>query len=340
MSHRSARPGDRYFSGGKHPTYCLASATHFRPAAPASPTHYTFAPHPMVASLAHPRRPRMLWLQLPLLLALLAWVLHSASAQGTPPPAREAPVPDEATLDAQAADIATADGSPADGSPADGSPGDSLGVPVELARLDWAGLKRFAEANRALPPKAPGESRVVFLGNSITEGWEGAYPELFARHPNWLNRGISGQTTEQMLVRFRPDVIDIGADVVVIAAGIHDIAANPGFTPPERTLGNFASMCELAAANDVDVIVESILPAYAFAWRPTMASPAQKVVALNEMLEAYAKTQDHVTYLDVFSVLADERPGMRPGMSYDEVHLTREGYEAVAPVIEAALAGR
>ena len=274
----------------------------------------------MVASPHLPRRSRMLWLHLPLLLALLAWVLQNASAQGTRP----------------AGDAPRAEALPNDPD----APADSLGVPVELARLDWADLKRFAEANRALPPKAPRETRVVFLGNSITEGWDSTYPEFFARHPTWLNRGISGQTTEQMLLRFRPDVIDLGADVVVIAAGINDIAANTGYTPPEETLGNFKSMCELAAANGIDVVLESILPAYDFAWRPTMASPAQKVVALNGMLEAYAKTQDHVTYLDVFSVLADDRPGMKAGMSYDEVHLTRAGYETVAPVIEAALEGR
>ena len=261
-----------------------------------------------------PRRSRMIWLQLPLLLALLAWVLATVACQGEP-------AASEASLTDGDAD----------------APADSLGVPTELARLDWADLKRFAEANRNLPAKSPAERRVVFMGNSITEGWDGAYPEFFEAHPTWVNRGISGQTTEQMLLRFRPDVINIDADVVVIAAGINDIAANTGYMPPEETLGNLVSMCELAAANDIDVVLESILPAYDFAWRPTMESPAQKVVALNEMLEAYAKTQDHVTYLDLFAVLADDRPGMRPGMSYDEVHLTREGYATIAPHIEAAL---
>ena len=255
----------------------------------------------------------MLALQFALLLTLLCWVVYAAAAQGVPP--RDA---------------------------AAGDPGepmtDSLGVPIELARLDWADLGRFAEANRALGPKPPGAHRVVFMGNSITEGWASAYPAPFERHPAWVNRGISGQTTEQMLVRFRPDVIALGADVVVIAAGINDLAANTGITTADETVGNLMSMCEIAGANGVRVVLESILPAYAFAWRPRMASPARQVVALNERLAAYAATQDHVDYLDLFSVLADDRPGMRPGMSYDEVHLTREGYETIAPYVEAAVA--
>lgn len=267
-------------------------------------------------------RSRMLWLQLFLLLALLTLVIARAAAQATPAPE---PTRD---LDAEAEAIARA------------TPVDSLGVPVELARLDWANLSRFAEANREVPPRASGEHRVVFMGNSITEGWDAAYPELFARHPTWHNRGIGGQTTEQMLVRFRADVIDLHPDLVVLAAGINDIAANTGYTPPEETLGHLKSMCELAAANDIEVLLASILPAYAFVWRPTMASPAQKVVALNAMLEAYAKTRNDVTYLDLFSVLVDERPGIKEGLSTDEVHLTRAGYEAIAPRVEAAVAGQ
>ena len=276
----------------------------------------------------------MLPLQLVLLLALLAWVIRSAAAQGSRPPARD--------LDAEARAMATAaDSTATDASSAtavDSVPTDSLGVPLELARLDWAGMARFAKANQDLGPKPPGARRVVFMGNSITEGWAASYPEAFAQHPSWVNRGISGQTTEQMLVRFRQDVIALDADVVVIAAGINDIAANTGYTPPEETVGHLKSMCEIAGANGVRVVLESILPAYDFPWRPTMASPAQQVVHVNEQLAAFAKTQDHVDYLDLFSVLADERPGMRADMSYDEVHLTREGYATIAPHVEAAVA--
>ena len=272
----------------------------------------------------------MLTAQLALLLALLFWTLARAAAQGSPPPARQPDPEAEAT--------ATAESATAESAAVDTAATDSLGVPVELARLDWADHARYATANRALGPKPPGTHRVVFLGNSITEGWDDAYPEFFARHPTWLNRGISGQTTEQMLVRFRADVIDLSADLVVIAAGINDIAANTGITTPDQTVGHLMSMCEIAGANGVRVVLESILPAYAFEWRPRMASPAQQVVALNERLAAYAQTQAHVDYLDLFAVLADERPGMRPGMSYDEVHLTREGYATIAPHIERAVA--
>ena len=205
------------------------------------------------------------------------------------------------------------------------------------APQDWAALGHFAEANAALPaPPTSGEARVVFMGNSITEGWDHRYPEFFRAHPNWINRGISGQTTPQMLVRFRPDVIDLAPEAVVILAGINDIAGNTGPMTLEQTFGNLASMAQLARANGIRVVLASVLPAYDFPWSPGKA-PAQKVVRLNAMLKDFAAATEGVSYLDYFTPMADGRPGLREGLHEDEVHPLRAGYELMRPLTEQAV---
>jgi lysophospholipase L1-like esterase len=182
-------------------------------------------------------------------------------------------------------------------------------------------------------PKA-GENRVVFMGNSITEGWKRADSSFFHNKP-YVCRGISGQTTPQMLVRFKPDVIDLKPKVVVILAGINDIAQNTGPMTLEETMGNLASMAALAKANGIKVVLSSVLPAYDFPWRPGLA-PAEKVIALNKMIKEYAEKNGHV-YLDYFSAMVDERNGMKKAYSYDEVHPTLEGYKVMAPLAEKAI---
>lgn len=201
---------------------------------------------------------------------------------------------------------------------------------------DWANLSKFASLNDsilALP--TPSDPRVVFMGNSITEGWAYHYPQFFASHPTWINRGISGQTTPQMLVRFRPDVLSLKPAAVVILAGINDIAHNTGPMTIEQTFGNIKSMAQLAEAEGIKVVISSVLPAYDFPWRPGM-EPAQKVVRLNAMLEAFAKAEGH-TYLDYFSAMADDRPGLKEGLHEDEVHPNAKGYKIMAPLTEAAV---
>ena len=202
---------------------------------------------------------------------------------------------------------------------------------------DWAQLKTYRAANAALAAEVRSEEpRVVFMGNSITEGWDHQYPEFFKRHPNWINRGISGQTTPQMLVRFRPDVLELDPAAVVVLAGINDIAGNTGQMSVAETFGNIASMAELAQLHNIEVVLASVLPAYAFPWRPGIA-PAQSVVELNELLRAYAAEHGH-TYLDYFTPMADDRPGLRAGLHEDEVHPNRTGYELMAPLTEQAIA--
>lgn len=205
----------------------------------------------------------------------------------------------------------------------------------ERFHTDWANLKRYEAENKTLQPLKAGEKRVVFMGNSITEGWKRTDSAFFAGRP-YINRGISGQTTPQMLVRFRPDVLDLKPAVVVILAGINDIAQNTGPMTLEQTFGNIASMAQLARANNIAVVLCSVLPAYDFPWRPGLA-PAEKVVKLNAMLKDYAAKNNHV-YVDYFSVMADERKGLKADLGYDGVHPTLAGYRVMAPLVERGIA--
>ncbi len=200
---------------------------------------------------------------------------------------------------------------------------------------DWANLQKYNAENKALKPVKPGEKRVVFMGNSITEGWKVADSSFFAGRP-YVDRGISGQTTPQMLVRFRPDVIDLKPAVVVILAGINDIAGNTGPMTLEQTFGNIVSMAELARANKIRVVLCSVLPAFDFPWRPGL-SPAGKVVTLNSMLKAYA-TKNNLVYVDYFAAMADDRNGLKAELTYDGVHPTLAGYKVMAPLVEKGIA--
>lgn len=198
---------------------------------------------------------------------------------------------------------------------------------------DWSNMKRYDSANKNL--KAAKERRVVFMGNSITDGWIRADSVFFASH-NYVDRGISGQTTPQMLVRFRQDVIDLKPAAVVILAGINDIAQNTGPMTLEQTLGNIVSMAELAKANNIRVVISSVLPAYDFPWHPGLA-PAEKVVRLNAMLKDYAN-KNGIVYLDYFSSMADERKGLPQSLSGDGVHPNLAGYKIMEPLAEKAIA--
>ena len=204
----------------------------------------------------------------------------------------------------------------------------------ERIHNDWAFLNRYREANAALSPPAENERRVVFYGDSITDFWARSFDEMFAGKP-YIGRGISGQTTPQMLVRFRQDVIDLKPAVVVILAGTNDIAGNTGPSTQEMTEDNIKSMVELATANDIRVVLASVLPAYDFPWRPGV-DPALKIVALNTWLEAYAESEDLV-YLDYFTAMADERNGLPAELSDDGVHPSEAGYRVMAPLAEAAI---
>lgn len=199
---------------------------------------------------------------------------------------------------------------------------------------DWANLGRYAAANAALPAPAPGESRVVFMGNSITEGWAPRFPEHFPGQP-YIGRGIGGQTTPQMLVRFRQDVIALRPRVVVILAGTNDIAGNTGPSTLEMIEDNIASMTELAMANGIRVVLCSVLPVFDYPWKPGL-TPAPKIVALNAWIRAYAARRGAV-YADFHGAMADSRQGLPAALAADGVHPTEAGYRVMVPIVSAAI---
>jgi len=204
-----------------------------------------------------------------------------------------------------------------------------------MKKGDWQNLVRYRKANTALAATKSSKPRVVFMGNSITDGWINADSSFFAGK-NYIDRGISGQTTPQMLIRFRPDVIDLKPAAVVILAGINDIAGNTGIMTLEETFGNIVSMAQLAKASNIKVVISSVLPAYDFPWRPGM-EPAEKVVKLNTMLREYA-AKNNIVYLDYFNAMKDERNGLPANLSKDGVHPTLEGYKIMEPLAEKAIA--
>jgi lysophospholipase L1-like esterase len=201
--------------------------------------------------------------------------------------------------------------------------------------LDWPNLSRYREANAALGASAPGEQRVVFMGNSITEGWAPLFAAQFPGKP-YIGRGIGGQTTPQMLVRFRQDVIALRPAVVVILAGTNDLAGNTGPSTLEMIQDNLASMAELATAHGIRVVLAAILPVFDYPWKPGL-EPAPKILALNAWMKDYAAASGAV-YLDFHTPMADARQGLRAELSGDGVHPNEAGYRLMAPLVEQAIA--
>ncbi len=197
--------------------------------------------------------------------------------------------------------------------------------------LDWGQECRYRIENANL--SAPLGKRIVFIGDSITEAWKGLDPSLFTA--DILDRGISGQTTGQMLLRFRSDVLDLKPSVVHIMAGTNDIAGNTGPTSLARIQGNIESMVELAKRRGILVILGSIPPARRFWWRPEV-DPADKISAMNEWLREYSKNE-RILFVDYFSVLSDDQRGLKSSLSEDGVHPNAAGYAAMRPLAEAAL---
>jgi lysophospholipase L1-like esterase len=200
---------------------------------------------------------------------------------------------------------------------------------------DWANLARYQDENTKLGLPKSGEKRVVFMGNSITEGWGNLNPDFFKGKP-YVNRGISGQTTPQMLIRFRPDVINLKPAVVVILAGTNDIAGNTGPSTLEMIADNIYSMAELAKANGIKVVISSVIPVFDYPWKPGL-EPAEKIASMNEMLKTYAK-KNGIVYLDYFSAMADDRKGLKAELTYDGVHPNEAGYKVMGPLAEKAIA--
>ena len=206
---------------------------------------------------------------------------------------------------------------------------------LDRIRNDWPQLGRYRDENAKLAPPAAGEDRVVFYGNSITEGWAPRFATLFPGKP-YIGRGISGQTTPQMLVRFRQDVVALKPKVVVILAGTNDIAGNTGPSTLAMIEDNLASMTEIARANGIRVVLSSVLPVYDYPWKPGL-QPAPKIVALNAWMKRYAESVGE-TYLDYHSAMKDARDGLPPALATDGVHPTEAGYRIMARLAEQAIA--
>jgi lysophospholipase L1-like esterase len=214
-------------------------------------------------------------------------------------------------------------------------------TPEQIARQvrqlqDWPNLARYREANSTVAPPAAGENRVVFMGDSITDAWARRFAEDFPGKL-YLGRGISGQTTPQMLIRFRPDVIALRPKVVVILAGTNDIAGNTGPMTLEMIEDNLVSMSELAKANGIRVVLASVLPVCDYHQNQTTRRPPEKILALNAWIQDYA-AKNGFTYLDYYPSMLDEQKMLRREITNDGLHPNPAGYQIMAPLAEKAIA--
>jgi lysophospholipase L1-like esterase len=217
-----------------------------------------------------------------------------------------------------------------------------LGQPTELERAqkilqDWPNLARYRADNATIKPPASGEQRVVFMGDSITDAWGRRFDQAFFTGKPYINRGISGQTTPQMLIRFRPDVIAHKPRVVVVLAGTNDIAGNTGPMSLEDIQGNLQSMAELATANGIRVVLASVLPTSDYHRDQTTRRPNEKIRQLNDWIKAYADKHGHV-YLDYYSTMLDEQGVLKKELTYDGLHPNGAGYQVMGPLAERAIA--
>jgi len=199
---------------------------------------------------------------------------------------------------------------------------------------DWPQLNRYKEANAIVPAPVRSENRVVFMGDSITDIWK--LSEYFPGKP-YINRGIGGQTTPQMLIRFRPDVIALKPHAVLILAGTNDIAGNTGPMTLEMIENNYASMAELAKANGIKVIFASVLPIHDYGrTKVSERRSPEQILKLNEWLKSYCKANGHI-YLDYFSKMVDDKGMLKVELANDGLHPNAEGYKVMAPLAESAI---
>jgi len=257
------------------------------------------------------------------------FLLVIAIVAGQPVPIHAAAVQNSASATAGPAQVAP--------TPAKPSP-DQAAAAAEHAkqmRNDWPWLGKYRDADANLPPPAPGENRVVFMGDSVTEFWRFDGPGGYFPGKPYINRGISGQSTPQMLLRFRQDVIGLKPRAVVILGGVGDIGGATGPETLEQIEDNLASMAELAAAHHIRVVMCSVLPILNISWSPG-AQPAGKVVTLNKWIKAYAAENGFV-YVDFHTAMKDEQDGLPATLSQDGAHPNRAGYAVMAPLVEAGI---
>jgi lysophospholipase L1-like esterase len=263
-------------------------------------------------------------MRIQLLLLCIAMIVEAAAAQQTPqqiPPPSSAPQPLTVTV------------------PSTGFPGldHYRASRIKVYMNDFGELARYREANNALPPPAAGEERVVFFGDSITDGWK--IEESFPGKP-YVNRGIGGQTTSQMLVRFRQDVVNLRPKVVVILAGTNDIAGNSGPIADKDIEANYSDIAELAKANKIRVIFSSVLPVNSYTERAReffAQRPTERILSLNRWMKDYCESNGLI-YLDYFGAVVDEQGMLKRELADDGLHPNKAGYAIMAPLAEKAIA--
>ena len=213
----------------------------------------------------------------------------------------------------------------------------SLSVEAGAQKHEFANYKRYAKANSELPAVTKKDKRVVFMGNSITEGWPMHRPEFFKENPNYVGRGIGGQTSYQFLLRFREDVVKLNPKVVIINAGTNDVAENTGPYNEEFTFNNIVSMVEIAKANKIKVVLTSVLPAARFGWHPHVTDAPEKIMSLNKRIEAYAKA-NKIPYVDYYTPLVDtDGRTLAKKYSNDGVHPLPDGYKVMEALIQPVI---
>jgi lysophospholipase L1-like esterase len=244
-------------------------------------------------------------------------------------------------LSAQVASPSAAPAAPTPAAAAVPAEADMVKLQTLLARnrktlQDWPNLARYAADNAKLAGPAPSEARVVFMGDSITDGWGRGRGTFFPGQP-YVNRGISGQTTPQMLIRFRPDVIALKPKVVVILAGTNDLAGNTGPETLEDIEGNLVSMAELAKVNNIRVVFSSVTPVCDYIKPQTAQRPPAQIIALNDWMKDYAEKNGAV-YLDYYSAMLDEHQMLKQALTFDGLHPNAAGYDVMGPLASAAIA--
>jgi lysophospholipase L1-like esterase len=202
---------------------------------------------------------------------------------------------------------------------------------------DYGNLQRYAADNRTVPAPAAGEERVVFMGDSITDGWGRNVKVPFFPGKPYINRGISGQTTAQMLLRFYPDVVALKPKVVVFLAGTNDIAGNLGPVTMDSIENNLAAMADIARANGIKVVMGSVMPVCDYHRPQTAQRPPEKINALNRWIKETA-ARNHYVYLDYYSAMLDDKGFLRAELTGDGLHPNAAGYAIMAPLAEKAIA--
>ena len=203
---------------------------------------------------------------------------------------------------------------------------------AQAENSDWANLGYYEKRNRELGLPDENEKRIVFMGDSITEEWGNLYPEFFSGN-YYINRGIGGQTTPQMLIRFKPDAIDLNPHAIIILAGTNDIAGNTGPSTVRMITDNIFSMAELAIAYEIKVVLSSILPVYQYPWVDDVLDPPSAIDSINSKIKEYVKNKGLV-YLDYYSSMVDDRKGLKLEFTRDGVHPNEAGYRAMSVIAD------